>query len=67
MEQKKYSCYTDQGSWYFYADNDVDAMRVALWLCWRDGEQFDSIKPHDGPSRVLRITCIHSNGSIETL
>ncbi len=26
------------------ADDDMDAMRKALWFCWRDGEDFIRIK-----------------------
>lgn len=35
---KEYICYTKQGHWTFYADNDIEAMRLALFYCWRDNE-----------------------------
>ena len=41
---KEYICYTKQGHWTFYADNDIDAMRLALFYCWRDGEDFDRVE-----------------------
>lgn len=34
----EYKCFTRQGSWRFYADSDTDALRLALFYCWRDGE-----------------------------
>lgn len=36
----EYICTTKQGKWKFYADNDTDAMRLALFYSWRDGEDF---------------------------
>ena len=38
--QRKYTCTTKQGRWDFFADNDIDAVRLALFYCWRDGEDF---------------------------
>ena len=40
----EYTCYTNKGKWKFYADDDMDAMRKALWYCWRDGQDFDRLE-----------------------
>ena len=32
----EYIGYTKQGHWRFYADSDIDAMRLSLFYCWRD-------------------------------
>ena len=40
----EYTCYTKQGKFRFMADDDMDAMRKALWFCWRDGQDFIRIK-----------------------
>ena len=37
---KEYTCYTRQGKWKLTADSDMDAMRTALYYCWRDNEDF---------------------------
>lgn len=34
----EYIGYTKQGQWRFYADSDLDALRLALFYSWRDGE-----------------------------
>lgn len=63
--QLKYTCITKQGKWEFFADNDIDAMRKALWFCWRDGEDFVSIQlPNNA---TLRICMIDKHNSIQTL
>ena len=36
----EYTCYTRQGKWKLVADSDMDAMRTALYYCWRDDEDF---------------------------
>ena len=41
---KEYICYTKQSHWTFYADNDIDAVRMATYLCWRDGEDFERVE-----------------------
>ena len=40
----EYICFTKQGKWKFYADSDTDAMRLALYYCWRDGEDFIKVR-----------------------
>lgn len=62
---KEYICYTKQSHWTFYADNDIDAMRLALFYCWRDGEDFVSIKSPN--NHTLRICLIDNHNSIQTL
>ena len=42
--QREYTCITTTGKWNSYADNDIDAMRLALFYCWRDGEDFDRVE-----------------------
>lgn len=36
----KFKVFTDRGSWLIEAESVNDAFRKALWLCWRDGEEF---------------------------
>lgn len=40
----EYICFTKQGKWNFQADNDFDAMRLALFYCWRDDEVFIKVQ-----------------------
>ena len=40
----EYVCYTKQGNWRFYADSDIDAMRLSLFYCWRDNEDFIKVE-----------------------
>lgn len=67
MKEIDYICFTDNGHWHFYAENDVEAFRKSLWFCWRDGENFDHIESQDYPKRILRLATISANGRIETL
>ncbi len=60
----EYYCTTKQGKWKFFADDDIDAMRLALYYCWRDGEDFIKIECH---YRTLRICMIDKNNSIQTI
>lgn len=64
----EYICHTKQGSWKFYADSDIDAMRLALFFCWRDGEDFIKIE-YGGfaKHRTMRICLIDDNNNIQTL
>ncbi len=62
--QRKYTCTTKQGKWDFFADNDIDAMRLALFYCWRDCEDFIKIEYQN---RTLRICLIDKHNSIHTL
>ncbi len=34
---KEYVCYTNKGKWTFTAEDDIDAMRVALYYCYMYG------------------------------
>lgn len=63
----EYKCYTNKGYWKFYADDSKDAMRMALFLCWRDGEEFDHIEGGTfGHTYTLRI-CKIENNDLQTL
>lgn len=55
-----YKVFTDKGKWTIEANDDFDAMRKALFFCWRDGENFrrmESVKFH----YTLHISIIHNN------
>lgn len=52
----EYVCYTNLGKWKFYADSDIDAIRLALFYCWRDGEDF--IKVEFGSFSNQKTICI---------
>ncbi|MDE6785416.1 MAG: hypothetical protein K2N35_03870 [Muribaculaceae bacterium] len=43
-----YTCYTDCGKWQFEAYNDKDAIRLALYYCHLDGEDFIKIEGRKG-------------------
>lgn len=60
----EYYCTTKQGRWKFYADNDIVAVRLALFYCWRDGEDFIKV---EYANRTIRICEIDKNGNIQTL
>lgn len=64
----EYICTTKQGKWKFYADNDTDAMRLALFYSWRDGEDFIKVQSNfSGQPYTLRICMIDKTNSIQTL
>lgn len=64
----EYKCFTRQGSWRFYADSDTDALRLALFYCWRDGEDFIKVQNNfGGQSYTLRLCKIDKTNSITTL
>lgn len=64
----EYICTTKQGKWKFYADNDTDAMRLALFYSWRDGEDFIKVESKSGSQQyTLRICVIDKTNSIQTL
>ena len=59
MQEVEYKCYTNKGSWKLTAQTDIHAMRLALYYCWRDGEDFDRIEyVRRGEHYVLRISYI---------
>lgn len=64
----EYVCYTKQGNWRFYADSDMDAMRLSLFYCWRDNEDFIKVESAIlGKSYTLRLCKIDKTNSIQTL
>lgn len=68
MEQKEYTCYTDCGHWTFWAWPDpTEILRVALYLCWRDGERFIKVESRSAPRQTLRICAINADNSVTTL
>ena len=64
----EYICTTKQGKWKLYADNDTDAMRLALFYSWRGGEDFIKVQSNfGGQPYTLRICMIDKTNSIQTL
>lgn len=64
----EYICYTNKGQWRFYADSDHDALRCALFYCWRDGEDFIKVvSNYGGQPYTLRLCKIDKTNSIQTL
>ncbi len=62
----EYRCYTTLGSWTFNADDDHEAMRKALWFCWRDNEGFHYVE-RVSLGYKLSIARFDNNHSIETI
>lgn len=59
---QEYKCFTNKGWWRFEAPNDEQAMRLALFYCWRDDEDFRYIEYNRlGEHYVLRINKIDLN------
>ena len=55
----EYKVYTKSCYWLIYADDDVDAVRKALWFCWRDNEEFVNIvRENYSNPYTLRIAVI---------
>ena len=55
----EYKVYTKTGWWRIEASDDVEAMRKALWFCWRDNEEFVKIVRDNLSSHyTLRIAVI---------
>ena len=64
----EYIGYTKQGQWRFYADSDLDALRLALFYAWRDGEDFIKVERNfGGQPYTLRLCKIDKTNSIQTL
>lgn len=59
-----YTCITKQGKWLFSADNDTDAMRLALYYCWRDNEDFVKIQT---ANYAIGICIIDMNYLVQTV
>ena len=60
--QREYTCYTTSGKWNFYADDDLDSIRLSLFYCWRDGENFDRVERRQGTEHyTLLISHIDHN------
>ena len=60
----EYKVYTKSNWWRIEADDDVEAMRKALWFCYRDDEEFVKIvrENYHSPGTALpdrRRTIIH--------
>ena len=66
---QEYICHTNRGKWKFYAEDDIDAMCVALYYCYLDGEKFIIIESRVFTSKhkTLRICLIDEKNSIYTL
>lgn len=66
---KEYECYTNIGKWTFHADDDIDAMRVALYYCYMYGEEFIKIDfgLYTSRHKTLRICLIDDKNNIYTL
>ena len=55
----EYKVYTQTGWWRIDASDDVEAMRKALWFCWRDNEEFVKIvRDNLSSPYTLRIAVI---------
>lgn len=64
----EYIGYTKQGQWRFYADSDLNALRLALFYSWRDGEDFIKVeRTSDCQRYTLRLCKIDKTNSIQTL
>ncbi len=64
----EYICYTKQGKWKLFADNDIDSLRLSLFYCWRDGEDFIKVESNfGGKPYTLRLCMIDKTNSIQTL
>lgn len=61
---KTYKCHTKNNWWTFEANDDLDAVRLALYYCWRDGETFKSVETWSGNSILL---CIIDNNIIKAI
>ena len=55
----EYKVYIKTGWWRIDASDDVEAMRKALWFCWRDNEEFVKIvRDNLSSPYTLRIAVI---------
>ena len=64
----EYVCYTKQGNWRYYADSDLDAVRLALYYSWRDNEDVIKVESATlGKPYTLRLCKIDKTNSIQTL
>ena len=64
----EYVCCTKQGNWRYYADSDLDAVRLALYYSWRDNEDFIKVESATlGKPYTLRLCKIDKTNSIQTL
>lgn len=67
MEEKSYICYTNKGHWQFWASSDTDALRKALWFCWRDNETFIKVESDHGKHRILTLMRAYDDGMLMQL
>lgn len=64
---KKYHCVTNKGQWDFFAMDDLEAYRLALYFSWRDDEHVLRVEYNGpGPRYTLQIVKC-SNHKISTL
>ena len=66
---QEYICHTNRGKWKFYAEDDIDAMRVALYYCYLDREELFKIESgiFTSKHKTLRICLIDDKNTIFTL
>ena len=66
---QEYICHTNRGKWKFYAEDDIDAMRVALYYFYLDREEFIKIESgiFTSKHKTLRICLIDDKNTIYTL
>lgn len=63
LTARTYKAFTDRGYWLYEAQDDIDAMRLALYYCYRDGEQFRYLVRYgSGGEYVVRIVTQCSTG-----
>lgn len=53
-----YTCYTDCGKWQLEAYNDKDAIRLALYYCHLDGEDFIKSESRKNFAHHILISCM---------
>jgi hypothetical protein len=68
MNEITFTVFTTTSHWCIYAPNAYEAMRLALWFCWRDGEDFVKMQRTVGGRTITyRICAIDSDNTITTL
>lgn len=65
---EEYTGYTKQGHWTFFAEDDISAMRLALYYAWRDGEDIIKVEGREyGQTYTLRLCKIDKVNNIQTI
>lgn len=62
-----YKVFTEKGTWTIDATDDLDALRIALWLCWRDGERFKTMQYIGGARRYTVAVAVIDNNEFYTI